>query len=95
MNLPLWTISPRWLMTSRSSMTTPPSRIERLVAVRERLKMVSPTRTGSIACHSKPMKASTASGGCGTRQPRPVVRQSGRISGTAPASRGSSWLSPA
>ena len=53
-------------------MTTPPSRIERLVTVRERLKIVSPARTGKSACHSKPMKASTASGGWGTLQDRLV-----------------------
>src|SRR5216117_1809682 len=43
---------------------------------------------------SRPMNASTTSGGFGTRQPSPVVKQSGRTSGTAPPSAASSRVSP-
>ena len=73
---------------------TPPSRIDRFRAVRARLWMVSPTRSGARTCHSKPMKASTASGGFGTRHPSPVVKQSGRRSGTSAASSGGSRVMP-
>ena len=59
----------------------------RLVRVCETLWMVSPTESAERKRHSKPMKASTASGDRGTRQPRPEERQSGRRSGTESGSR--------
>src|SRR6058998_3328093 len=40
------------------------------------------------------MKARTARGGCGTRQPRPMLRQSGSSSATAPGSTATSPVIP-
>src|SRR4029077_1858652 len=85
---PLCTTSSRWLRIERSSMTTPPSFIERLATVVETLRMVSPTRVGLRKRHSNPMNASTTSGGCGTPQPRPEDMQRGMRSGIAPGSDG-------
>src|SRR5712691_1142102 len=87
-SLPACAVSPRWFTMRRSSMTTPPSRMERFVCEIDTLRMVSPTRMGRRKRHSKPMKASTASGGRGTRHPSPEERQSGSRSGTSPGSRG-------
>src|SRR5438034_494192 len=50
--------------------------------------MVSPTTRGRRNRHSKPMKASTARGGRGTRQPIPEERLKGRRLGTVSGSRG-------
>src|SRR5262245_8454567 len=85
---PLCTRSPSWLRIRRSSITTPPSFIERLATVVDTLWMVSPTRVGLRKRHSKPMKARTTSGACGTRQPSPEDRHSGMRSGIAPGSAG-------
>src|SRR5882672_1443135 len=85
---PLCTISPCWFRMLRSSMTTPPSLIERFATVLDTLRIVSPIRVGFRNRHSKPMNASTTRGGWGTRQPRPEDRQSGSRSGIVPGSPG-------
>src|SRR5438132_356504 len=81
-------------MTSRSSMTTPASRIGRFVTIRARVMIVSPTRTERSTCQSMPMNARTTSGGFGTRQPSPIVNASGRRSGTEASSSARSRVRP-
>src|SRR5262249_52963301 len=76
-SLPAWRTSPYWFRIFRSSITTPPPLMTRFASVFDALLIVSPTQVSLRNAHSKPMNASTTSGGWGTRQPRPDERQRG------------------
>ena len=70
-------------------------RIARLSFVSERLRIVSPTRSGRSTFQSMLMNASTTSGGRAIRHPRPVERPRAKSGGATPISGASSPVTPA
>ena len=80
--------------TTRSPATTRRAAAATAVAATTQVSRARRRRRTSAASPATTMKASTASGGCGIRQPRPVVRQTSSRLGATPGSSGASPVTP-